>query len=137
MFTDASALKDIVAVLAPGFIILMFQDAYRVGPKQDFQTRLFAYAVASTVYFAAVAAFVRTAIDHFDRPTPWAQGLEYGLVPMVLGVLVALVRTLRWLDGISRVLRLPPIHHIPSAWDWVFFRETTAWHLRHRKVQER
>ena len=122
MLTDAAALTDLVAILAPGFIILMFQEAYRVGVKPDLQSRLFAYAVASTAYFAAIAPIVRMAADAIDLTPHWVQVLEYGVAPALLGILVALFRTQRWLDGVSRKLRLPPIHHIPTAWDWVFLQ---------------
>lgn len=98
----------------------MFQESFRVGVKQDIKTRLFSYAVASTAYFAVIAPFVRMVAEDLCLSKFWAVGLEYGFVPILIGIVVALIRTQRWFDGISRLLKLPPIHHMPTAWDWVF-----------------
>lgn len=119
-FSDVGALKDLLALLAPGFIILMVQEAHKVGPRDSLQQRLFSYAVASTAYFAAIAPFVRYAGGALRLPADLVQLVEYAVLPAVLGVILAVCRSRRWLDGFSRLLKLPPIHHIPTAWDWAF-----------------
>ena len=119
-FSDVDALKDMLALLAPGFIILMVQEAHKVGPRDSLQQRLFSYAVASTAYFAAIAPIVRHAGEVLSVPVLWAQVAEYAVLPAILGVILAVCRSRRWLDRISRLLKLPPIHHIPTAWDWAF-----------------
>lgn len=119
-FSDVDALKDILALLAPGFIILMVQEAHRIGPRDRLQQRLFSYAVASTAYFAAIAPVVRHTGEALSVPAVWVQVAEYAVLPAILGVVLAVCRSRRWLDKISRFMKLPPIHHIPTAWDWAF-----------------
>ena len=119
-FSDVEALKAVLALLAPGFIILMVQEAHKVGPRDSLQQRLFSYAVASTAYFAAIAPLVRQAGELLSIPTVWVQFAEYAILPAALGVVLAVCRSRRWLDRFSRLMKLPPIHHIPTAWDWAF-----------------
>lgn len=119
---DAEQLKALIAVLAPGLLILWVRQWFVAGPPPPFQERVVSYAGVSTVYYAlSVPAFgylegVR------NLPVWLSNGLEYAVVPILIGGLLAISAANDLVGKSIRALGLSPNHHTPAAWDYAFSR---------------
>ncbi len=118
---DTAALTALIQALAPGILILGIRRRFIVGPPPDLQTSAVTYAMVSAVYFAVAIPARTWAEGAWGAEPVWAYDLTtYFGAPIVLGSVLALVTVNRAFDRILKLLGFQPIHHIPTAWDWVF-----------------
>jgi Family of unknown function (DUF6338) len=112
-------IKELVALFAPGMIILWPMTRVRVGPLPEFRERVVAFAVASTAYFSAVSPLFY--VDGGVRLPSWAWAiLHYFAAPLLIGWAVAFVMQKGWDYRVAKLLKLEFFHHIPAAWDFKF-----------------
>jgi hypothetical protein len=118
---EPSNIRELISLLAPGFILLWMRSRVFAGPTPSIQERLISYALASGGYFAAVSPlfFVSS-----GQPLPsWLWNLlHYFGVPLVIGVLIAHAEQWGWQYKVADWLGLKFSHHIPAAWDFTFSR---------------
>jgi hypothetical protein len=116
-----SELKEMVALFAPGMIILWPMSRVRVGPSPEFKERIVTYAVASSAYFAAISPLFY--VEGSISVPSWIWAINhYAIVPICIGWAVAFVMQNGWDYRIAKRLRLEFLHHIPAAWDYTFSR---------------
>jgi hypothetical protein len=117
----AADLKAVVATLAPGIIILGARQSFMAAPAPKLEDRLISYAYTSILYYAA-ANVVIGSID-LSAVQPWAVSFsEYIAIPAVIGATLGVAVRIDALDWLWRIIRIRPIHHAPTAWDWQFSR---------------
>lgn len=117
----ASQITSVVALLAPGLIILVIRNRFKGGPIGTLQDQLLAYAVASGAYYAAAFPIFHVQ-SGFVLPV-WAWQLsQYFLLPCVVGVLIAFFDQSEAFYDLCRRAGLRPTHHMPAAWDYAFSR---------------
>jgi hypothetical protein len=118
----AAALKDLIAALAPGLIILGIRQRFVAGPNPPLQERAIAYAAVSALYYAIFNPAIAFVATQF-RLTDWtASALEYVIVPVVIGAVVGIATSRDWSTSWWAKLRIQPVHHVPTAWDYAFSR---------------
>lgn len=115
-------LKALISALAPGLIILGIRQRFIAGPEPSFQDRALAYAGVSALYYAISNPLVAY-LSVPGRLEPWAiSSFQYVVVPVIVGLLAGLVISNDWVGSALRRIRLAPIHHIPTSWDYAFSR---------------
>lgn len=118
---SASQITSVVALLAPGLIILVIRNRFKGGPVATLQDQLLAYAVASGAYYAAAFPLFHVQ-DGLVLPS-WAwQLLQYFLLPAIVGVAIAFFDQSEAFYAACRRVGLRPTHHMPAAWDYAFSR---------------
>lgn len=119
-FLDPAKFPALIAALAPGFLIMFVRRQFLVGKPPSLQDRAVTYLAISAVYFAvSIPTFAY--LEANCRLLPQAGDfIEYFALPIVVGFILALVTTHRGLDRAWQLIGLQPIHHIPSAWDYMF-----------------
>lgn len=118
---EPSNIRELISLLAPGFILLWVRSRVVAGPTPSFQERLVSYALASAGYFAAVSPlfFVSWGLQ---LPS-WLWNLLHDfLVPLAIGILIAHGEQRGWQYKVAGRLGLKFSHHIPAAWDFTFSR---------------
>lgn len=121
-FPNADDLKNLVAALAPGLIILGIRQRFVAGPLRPLAERAIAYAGLSAIYYAVANPLLAYCKSDFYL-LPWASdALEYVLVPVLFGGVFAVGTVREWDEKLWRWLGLQPIHHVPAAWDYLFSR---------------
>lgn len=119
---DAENLKALLAALAPGLIILGIRQCFVAGPTPSFQDRALAYAGISAVYYAISTPIIAYLQDQFGL-LPWfGDALEYLIMPILVGGVLAVSVSQDWIVGLLWRFGLRPVHHIPAAWDYAFSR---------------
>lgn len=116
---SASEVTSLVAVLAPGLVILGIRTRFREGPPVDLKDRLIAYAVASSAYYALAHPLFH-AENGIQLPLWLWQLLLYFIVPAVVGLAVVAIDRSEYFYWAARKLKLRTTHHIPAAWDYAF-----------------
>lgn len=119
---DAEQLKALIAVLAPGLLILWVRQWFVAGPSPPFQERVVSYAGVSTVYYAVSVPAFAYFKDVQNAPVWLANGLEYAVLPVLIGALLAISAAHDLVGKSIRALGLSPNHHTPAAWDYAFSR---------------
>lgn len=119
---DADKIKALLAVLAPGFLILWVRQWFVAGPAPSLKDRLLAYAGVSTVYYAVSVPSFAYVVAKWGWPIWLADGAQYALVPLFVGSLLALSAANDWVGNAIRKAGLSPNHHSPTAWDYAFSR---------------
>ncbi|WP_438853051.1 DUF6338 family protein [Brevundimonas nasdae] len=115
-------LKALISALAPGLIILGIRQRFIAGPEPSFQDRTLAYASVSALYYAVSSPLVEY-LTELGRLEPWAiDAFQYVLAPALIGILAGVVISNDWVGSLLRHLRLAPVHHVPTAWDYAFSR---------------
>lgn len=120
--SDVENLKALISTLAPGLIILGIRQRFIAGPEPSFQDRALAYAGVSALYYA-ISNPIAVYLNAPGRIEPWAiSSLQYVIIPVAIGILAGAVTSNDWLGAFLRNLRLSPVHHVPTAWDYAFSR---------------
>lgn len=119
---DADKIKALLAVLAPGFLILWVRQWFVAGPAPALKDRLLAYAGVSTVYYAVSVPSFAYAVQKWGWAPWWADAVQYALLPLLLGSLLAFSAAYDWVGNGIRRIGLSPNHHSPTAWDYAFSR---------------
>ena len=118
----ASELKELVAALAPGLIILGIRQKFVAGPVPSLQDRAISYAAVSAVYYA----IFHPSIVFLEGAVPigkWgASALEYVIIPLIFGGLFGLATSLDVVTRLWTKVGIQPVHHVPTAWDYAFSR---------------
>jgi len=114
-----SQITDLAALLAPGLIMATIRTRAITGSLPDFKDRVIAYGVISTAYFAVV-----TPLFHVPGGVPinaalWSL-LQYGIVPVLLGIASAYLYQTKLSYRIADYARLHLAHHLPASWDYAF-----------------
>jgi hypothetical protein len=123
---SGSEIVGLVTTLAPGFVILGIRQWFVAAPAPKLEERAFSYAAVSIVYYALANSTIAV-LAPFVRVQPWVtQGLEYLVVPALVGVLIG-VATLKDLSDVFwNSFGIRPFHHAPTAWDYAFTRLKSA-----------
>lgn len=125
-FLDPTKLTTFVSALAPGFLIMFVRSQFNAGKPPNFQDRAVTYAAISSIYFAiSIPLFAYLRDQHRLLPLA-SQFFEYFVLPIGVGLILALLTTRRTFDRWWQRIGLQPIHHIPSAWDYLFGGLTEA-----------
>lgn len=118
---DPAKVPALLALLAPGFIILWFRTRVLEGATPEIKQQLFYFAVMSGAYYAAL-----TPIFHMEggRPlSPWAWGLLfYFIVPVAIGLIVGWITQFDLEYRVAEKLGMHFAHRVPTAWDFRFGR---------------
>lgn len=120
-FPKVTELKELVAALAPGLIILSIRQWFIAAPRPDLKDRLVAYAAVSAAYYA-LANPVSQSLRHLGF-NPWGlDALEYAVAPVLIGGFLAVAMQKDWSSWFWRLVQVHPIHHVPTAWDYSLSR---------------
>lgn len=119
-FLDPTKFPALVAALAPGFLIMFVRRQFAVGKPPSFQDRAVTYVAISAVYFAVAVPLFQYLQNQHRLLTQAADFFKFFGLPVAIGLGMALLMTRRTLDRVWQWFGLKPIHHIPSAWDYVF-----------------
>ncbi|HEX8622387.1 MAG TPA: DUF6338 family protein [Allosphingosinicella sp.] len=118
---DPTKVPALLALLAPGFIILWFRMRLVEGSTPDFKRELFYFALASAAYYGAVAPLF--SIESGVALPLWLWSiLFYFATPAVLGILVGWVTQHDLEYSWAETLGMHFAHRIPTAWDFRFSR---------------
>jgi len=125
-FPNADELKNLIAALAPGLIILGIRQRFIPDMIPGMAERAIAYAGLSAVYYAVanpILAYCKAELYLL----PWtADAIEYVIAPVLLGGCFAIGTAREWDDKLWKWLRLQPVHYVPAAWDYLFNRVGTG-----------
>lgn len=125
---DVEKLPELIAALAPGFLIMFVRRQFAVGKPPSFQDRAVTYVAISAVYFAVAVPLFQYLQDQHQLLPQAADFFKFFGLPVAIGLGMALLMTRRTLDRLWQWIGLKPIHHIPSAWDYVFGKlQETSW----------
>jgi hypothetical protein len=116
---EPEKIKELIALLAPGFLILSIRGAVQGGPKPALKELATMYAVVSAVYYAMAFPVFHWRGGLTLEPAIWA-ALQYVAIPAAIGVFAAYEAQNDWLAGVAAKLRLYLAHPIPAAWDYSF-----------------
>lgn len=87
---------------------------------QSTQDRIIAYAAVSALYFASINPLIAL-IGLTPDGYPALRGfLVYALIPLVIGLVWALIASRGWLDPAWRLMGLRVLHNTPNSWDYAF-----------------
>jgi Family of unknown function (DUF6338) len=116
---DPSKIPALLALLAPGFIILWVRSRVVEGPTVEFSQQLFHFALVSAAYYGLIGP-----LFHVSRGLAlpaWAWSiLFYFAVPAALAYGIGLI-TKRGLEyAITERLGIRFLNRIPTAWDYRF-----------------
>jgi hypothetical protein len=118
---DPANVAALLALLAPGFIILWFRARVVEGTPPDFKRELFYFALASAAYYGAVAPLFR--LDEGVALPLWLWSiLFYFLIPILLGVVIGWITQYDLEYSWAEKLGMHFAHRIPTAWDFRFSR---------------
>jgi hypothetical protein len=116
---DPKDVPALLALLAPGFIILWFRTRVVEGTTPDFKQQLLYFALVSAAYYA-----VATPLFDIERGVTlpgWAWSLLfYFFVPVLLGIAVGRGTQRGTEYKIAGKLGMRFSHRIPTAWDYRF-----------------
>lgn len=119
---DADKIKALLAVLAPGFLILWVRQWFIAGPPPALKDRVLAYAGVSTVYYAISVPTFAFVVKQWGW-LPWiADAIQYAVFPLLIGAALSFSAANDWIGNGLRRLGLSPNHHSPTAWDYAFSR---------------
>jgi hypothetical protein len=118
---DAKDLPALLALLAPGFIILWFRTRVLEGATPDIKQQLFYFAVVSAAYYGLVAPLFNVAGGVPLQSWLWSL-LFYFLVPATIGIAVGLMTQRDWEYVWAEKIGMHFAHRIPTAWDFRFGR---------------
>ena len=124
MSLDPETLAKIIPVLAPGFLIMFVRRQFTVAAPRSVQDRAISYAAISAVYFAVSVPLFSWLRSFWNLPLEFYRAAEYLALPLMLGMFFAWFAKERKFDSWWSKIGLHPIHHIPSAWDYIFSRVT-------------
>jgi hypothetical protein len=111
----------LLALLAPGFIILWFRTRVLEGALPEFKQQLFYFAVVSGAYYGAVTPIFNVQTGVALSSWIWSL-LFYFLVPVALGLVVGWITQFDLEYWAAEKLRMHFAHRIPTAWDFRFSR---------------
>lgn len=118
----ASELKDLVAALAPGLIILGIRQRFVAGAAPSLQERAISYAAVSAVYYAIFHPSISFLQLRLDTGQWLASAIEYVIMPTLIGAMYGFATShdlaTRFWDRVG----IQPVHHVPTAWDYAFSR---------------
>ncbi|WP_162786576.1 DUF6338 family protein [Hyphomonas sp. CACIAM 19H1] len=117
---DAPKLTSFFSALAPGFLILFVRRQFTISIPKSFEDRAISYAAISAVYFAFSVPFFAFLKQNWNVAPEAYRALEYFALPIFLGLTFTWLTKKRPLDRWWYKFGLNPLHHIPSAWDFVF-----------------
>lgn len=116
----ADELKSLVSLLAPGLIILWFRQRVTAGPAPKLEERALAYACVSSIYYAAAHPVLQYWGPKWHWNPTFTIFVEYLALPVAIGIAVAVTANRAWTSRLWGAIGLQPVHHIPTAWDYVF-----------------
>jgi hypothetical protein len=124
--SDAKDLPALLALLAPGFIILWVRSRIEEGRTLDFKEQLFGFALVSAGYYGLVGPLFHVAWGWPLPPWAWSI-LFYFAVPCGLAYALGLITANKLEYRVGERLGLRFLNRIPTAWDYRFARvdETT------------
>jgi hypothetical protein len=117
---EAKDLKELLTLLAPGFIILAIRQKFVVSTETKLEDRALSYAAVSAVYYAAIVPWILAAGLKFHWNTTAVAALEYVFIPIALGYAYAWATFHDVPAQISERFGIQAVHHIPTAWDYAF-----------------
>ncbi|HEX2764052.1 MAG TPA: DUF6338 family protein [Allosphingosinicella sp.] len=118
---DPKDVPALLALLAPGFIILWVRSRVVEGPAVEFSQQLFHFALVSAAYYGLLGPLFHVT---WGWPLPgwlWAI-LFYFALPSALAYVVGLITRYGLEYEVTAWLRIPFLNRIPTAWDYRFRR---------------
>jgi hypothetical protein len=110
--------------------MLWVRQRFVAAPPPKVEERLIGYAGVSIVYLAVVNPIAEMAgvkaADQHPVTSLVLNGLEYIIVPALLGVLAGFAAQKDWSDRFWALFHISLVHHAPTAWDFSFTRLKTA-----------
>ena len=123
---DPADLKQLLQLLAPGFVILGIRQWFVVGAAPPVSERALSYAAISAAYFAIVAPTIDLICAWLSLNDLTRDCWTYFYAPALLGLGYSWFAENDLPDRFWRFLRIVPVHRIPSAWDYVFRKTVIA-----------
>jgi hypothetical protein len=116
---DPSKIPALLALLAPGFIILWVRSRVVEGPTVEFSQQLFHFALVSAAYYGLVGPLFHVSRGWALPAWVWSILFHFA-VPMTLAYGVALITKTGLEYTITEWLRIRFLNRIPTAWDYRF-----------------
>lgn len=115
-------LKQLLQLLAPGFVILGIRQWFLVGAPPALAERALSYAAVSAAYFAIALPSVTLACDFLRLSQFTRDCWAYFWLPVFIGVGYSWFAEKDAPNRIWRLLGITPVHRIAGAWDFAFRR---------------
>lgn len=112
---DPEELKQLLQLLAPGFVILGIRQWFIVGPPPPLSERALSYAAISAAYLAVVVPLVNLAGDKLYFFQLTRDVLAYFAIPVFIGLGYSWVAEKGWLNRFWQFVRIAPVHRIPAT----------------------
>ena len=115
-------------LVTPGYIILFMISRFTTG-----RTAFTVSIGVSSVYYVIMWTLLRWGsvydVAQGIRQTQidWKTAVVVVVIPAVIGIFIGLLVQREWLYDLLRLVRLSPVHGIPSAWDWKFMASKSQW----------
>ena len=119
---EPNDLKQLVQLLAPGFVILGIRQWFLVGTPPALAERALTYAAVSAAYFAIASPTVTLVCNSLNLNDFTRDCWAYFWLPVLLGVGYSWFAEQDLPNRAWRVLGLAPVHRIAGAWDFAFRR---------------
>lgn len=116
---DPKNVPALLALLAPGFIILWFRTRVAEGTTPDFKQQLLYFALVSAAYYAVATTIFDVAWGVALPDGVWKLLFYFG-APVLLGVAVGLGTQRGAEYWMAERLGMRFSHRIPTAWDYRF-----------------
>jgi hypothetical protein len=117
---EAKEIKELLALIAPGLIILGIRQWFVAAPTPKLEERALNYAAVSAVYFVVATPTVAAVARWLNLNDFTAHAWEYLYLPSAIGLLFGVGTYFDWPAKIWTLLRVQPVHHIGTAWDYAF-----------------
>jgi hypothetical protein len=118
---DPKDVPALLALLAPGFIILWFRSRVVEGATPDFSQQLLNFALVSAAYYGVVAPLFNIE-GAVELPTWLWSLLFYFIVPVTIGIVGGWITEHDWEYSWAEKVGMHFSHRIPTAWDFRFSR---------------
>lgn len=123
---SGAQLRELISALAPGIVILGVRQCFVAAPRPKLEERVLSFACVSIIYYAVAAPLAALAKQHAGV-APWALGgLEYLVVPSLIGTALGIATHYDFMDVVWDKIGVSPVHHAPTAWDYLFSRVRQA-----------
>lgn len=118
-FKDAKDVPALLALLAPGFIILWVRSRVEEGRSLDFKEQLFGFALVSAGYYGLAGPLFH--VPSGVRLSLWLWSLLfYFALPCALAYAVGLITRNGLEYRLSERLGIRFLSRVPTAWDYRF-----------------
>jgi hypothetical protein len=116
---DPEKIPALLALLAPGFIILWVRSRVTEGPMLEFSQQLFQFALVSGAYYGFAGPIFQ--VPWGPTLPPWAWNiLSYFALPLLLAYAVGRFTKAGLEYRVTEWLGIRFLNRIPTAWDYRF-----------------